>query len=103
MTKGSKLLVALNAHKGKQYEFEKQKTLRKKAEKKKKAEQESQPSKHDNGHEEELKVNHDISVPEQDSDGWESDESEDAPTPVSEKHVSQLFHKLFYWLLLDNG
>lgn len=95
MAKRSKLLAALDAHKGKNYEHKKQKTLQKKAEKKKKAKQEPLSSNHDNEHEEDLKLNDDVPAPEKDSDGWESDESEDVLTAVCKEHVLHLFHEFF--------
>ena len=99
MAKRSKLTTALDVYMGKNYELEKQKNLQKKAEKKRKAKHEPQSLEHVNEHEEESKLNDDITAPEKDSDGWEKDKSEDAPTAVSQEHVLHLFHEFCHRLL----
>lgn len=80
MAKG-KLLTALDAHRGRNHKVEKQKKLQKQAAKKKKSkapvstilEQEDVES----------EVNGTITMPEAESEGWESDESSAAePGPV---------------------
>ncbi|KAL9123357.1 MAG: hypothetical protein Q9187_000084 [Circinaria calcarea] len=83
MAKKSKLLTALDAHKGRNYKVEKQKALQRKAEKKKKmAKQAPQSPEGEDGdeHGARLKFNAETLLPEEESDGWESDKSEDAPT-----------------------
>lgn len=82
MAKKSKLLAALDAHKGRDYRLEKQKKLQKQAAKRKKARLQTQSTEAEIEHEEEttadVPVNgtgHDL---EDESEGWESDESEDA-------------------------
>lgn len=83
MVKKSKLLSALDAHKGKDYQHEKQKKSQKQAAKRKRElnppRQNSIIEVEDIG---ETGDNDLISQPEAESDGWEGDESEDA-TPVA--------------------
>ena len=82
MAKKSKLLAALDAHKGKDYKLQKQKKLRKQADRRKRSRPQPESSYVDdeeggalnNGAIKELGV---------ESDGWESEESEEAaPTAV---------------------
>lgn len=81
MVKKSKLLAALDAHKGKDYKLEKQKILQKKAEKRKKTKQREQSEDTEEG---ERKTEAKKSIVEPDgSEDWESDEGENAaPTAV---------------------
>ena len=74
MAKKSKLFAALDAHKGRDYIFERQKKQQKQAEKKKRL----KATKPDVKEKENLEVNAEGTVPvlEAESDGWESDESE---------------------------
>ena len=95
MVKKSKLLAALDAHKGTDYRLGKQKILQKKAEKRKKRKEAEQSSKAKvdgvereseigaavNGHTEKLGDY---------GDGWESDESRDGEEPI-EVHCQFLF------------
>lgn len=76
MVKKSKLLAALDAHKGKDYKLEKQKILQKKAEKRKKTKQREQSEDTEEG-EEKPEAKKSIVEPDG-SEGWESDESENA-------------------------
>ncbi|MCJ1478801.1 rRNA-processing protein and EBNA1-binding protein ebp2 [Lambiella insularis] len=71
MARKSKLLAALDAHKGRDYKLEKQKSLQKKAEKRKRSKQVVQHT--ENGHKS-------VPQPGEESAGWESDESEDEST-----------------------
>lgn len=73
MVKKSKLLAALDAHKGKDYKLEKQKILQKKAEKRKKT---KQPEQSEDTEEEEKKES--VVQPDGGSEGWESDKSDNA-------------------------
>ena len=80
MAKRSKLLAALDAHRGKDYKLEKQKKLQKQAASKKKSNPRLQSSDPADGpiggtpiYSSTLEALHD-------SEGWESDESEDATT-----------------------
>ena len=89
MAKKSKLLAALDAHKGRDYKVEKQKKQQKQAEKKKRL-KETQAL-------EEEKENNVVSTSDAgsavqvESDRWESDESEAAgPTPVLFPHRGPL-------------
>lgn len=88
MAKKGKLLTALDAHMGRNYKVQKQKALQKRAEKKKKKAKQApySPEGEDaDEHGARLKVNGDVLSTEEDSDGWESEKSKDAPTAVSEK------------------
>lgn len=79
MVKKSKLLAALDAHKGKDYQHEKQKKFQKQAAKRKR--KLNPPHQNPNtevGDTNETEVNGFIPQPEAESDGWEGDESEDA-------------------------
>lgn len=91
MAKKSKLFAALDAHKGRDYQLEKQKKFQKQAAKKKIARPRPQPAEVEVESEEETQA--DLSVDgvdgtngtnginlefEDESAGWESDESEDA-------------------------
>ena len=82
MAKKSKLLAALDAHKGRDYSLEKQKKLQKQAAKRKKARSQTQTTEAEIQTQEEIPAaipvngtNHEL---EDDTEGWESDESEDA-------------------------
>lgn len=77
MVKKSKLLAALDAHKGKDYKLEKQKILQKKAEKRKKTKQGKQSEDIEEG-ENETEAKESVVQPDAGSEGWESDESENA-------------------------
>lgn len=82
MVKKSKLLAALGAHKGKDYKLEKQKILQKKAEKRKKIKQ-REVSADTEGTESKTEAKESVLQPDAGSEGWESDESENAaPTVV---------------------
>lgn len=82
MAKKSKLLAALEAHKGKDYKLEKQKILQKKAEKRKKTKQREQSKDTEEG-EKTPEDKESIVQPDAVSEGWESDESENvAPAAV---------------------
>lgn len=73
----SKLLAALDAHQGRNYKIEKQKKLQKQAAKKKRSKapvQNNSEPKEDGV----TKLNGTIPMPEAESEGWESDESEAA-------------------------
>lgn len=78
MAKKSKLLAALDAHKGRDYKLEKQKKLQKQAERRKKAKTAEQVSSSDNAEENGAEVIGEGPRLEDESDGWESDESEAA-------------------------
>lgn len=77
MVKKSKLLAALDAHKGKDYKLEKQKILQKKAEKRKKTKQPEQSEDTEEG-EKKTEAKGSIVQPDAGSEGWESDKSENA-------------------------
>lgn len=77
MVKKSKLLAALDAHKGKDYKLEQQKILQKKAEKRKKTKQREQ-SEDTKERESKTEAKESIVQPAAGSEGWESDESEKA-------------------------
>ena len=88
MAKKSKLLAALDAHKGRDYQVEKQKELQKKAKRKKK-EQETpfiseDPCQPANQLQNNSKLDNGI-------DGWESDGSEDESVAVSDLSIVQSF------------
>ena len=90
----SKLLSALDAHRGRNYKVEKQKKLQKQAAKKKKS---KAPVSNNLEQEEdvETKINGTIPMPEAESEGWESDESEAAePGPVCENVMSRIYPML---------
>ena len=77
----SKLLTALDAHRGRNYKVEKQKKLQKQAAKKKKSK--APVTKNLDREDGETEVNGTVPMPEAESEGWESDESEAAePGPV---------------------
>lgn len=77
MAKKSKLLAALDAHKGRDYKLEKQKKLQKQAEKRNKL-RVAEASEAEDAEEGGSKLNGDGPRLEDESDGWESDESEAA-------------------------
>ena len=87
MVKKSKLLAALDAHKGRDYKLEKQKELQKRAEKRKKSKETVQSSNAEdeglNGFEARVTVQSDASKSEDQSDVYESDEGEKKPTAVN--------------------
>ena len=81
MAKKSKLLAALDAHKGRDYQAEKQKKQQKQAKKKKHLKKTKAPEEEKENLE--LVTNGAAPVLQSESDGWESDESEAAgPTTV---------------------
>ena len=87
MVKKSKLLSALDALKGKDYQHEKQKKFQKQAAKRKrKLNSPRQNSVIEVGDLGETRDNDLIPQPEAESDGWEGDESEDA-TPVAVRRL----------------
>ena len=83
MARKSKLLAALDAHKGKDYKLEKQKTLQKDAAKRKRIKAAAQISTDDAGSEPEAVGNDVQQQLGDDSEGWESDHNEEASTGVS--------------------
>lgn len=91
MAKKSKLLAALDAHKGRDYKLEKQKKQQKQAAKKNRTkvpglnlEEKENVEAHANGT---------TSMPEAESDGWESDESEAAEaTAVFRTSMTFIFY-----------
>ena len=85
MAKKSKLLAALDAHKGRDYKLEKQKKLQKQAERRKKTKTVEQVSGSDNADENVAKVIGNGPRLKEESDGWESDESE-AVAPMAVSH-----------------
>ena len=87
----SKLLTALDAHRGRDYKVEKQKKLQKQAAKKKKSKAPvSNHLEEEAGVESE--VNGTIPMPEAESEGWESDESSTAePGPVCGNVMSCIY------------
>ncbi|KAL9062838.1 MAG: hypothetical protein Q9161_009729 [Pseudevernia consocians] len=80
MAKKGKLLAALDAHKGRDYRLEKQKKQQKQAAKKKRTK--APGSKFEERENVESLANGTVSMPEAESDGWESDESEAAEATV---------------------
>lgn len=88
MVKKSKLLAALDAHKGKDYQHEKQKKFQKQAAtRKKKLNPPHQSPVTDIEDIGGIERNNSVTEPEAESDGWEGDESEDAtPMAVREPH-----------------
>ena len=78
MVKKSKLLAALDAYKGRNYKLEKQKNLRKQAAKKKGLSIQVRNSDAKSGPTGGESVDGLKLAPEENSGGWESDESEDA-------------------------
>ena len=76
MAKKGRLLAALDAHKGRDYILEKQKKQQKQAAKKKRTK--VPRSKLEGKESVEAQANGKVSMPEAESDGWESDESEAA-------------------------
>ena len=89
MSKKSKLLAALDAHQGRDYKSEKQKKLQKQAAKKirTKAPRSSLEEKENA----EVQANSTLPMPQDESDGWESDESEaEGETAVCRASVEHL-------------
>ena len=76
MAKKGKLLAALDAHKGRDYKLEKQKKQQKQAAKQKRTK--TPGSNLDEKKNVEAQANGTASMPDVESDGWESDESEAA-------------------------
>ena len=88
MPKKSKLLAALDAHKGKDYKLEKQKKLQKQAGKRKKLKHISEePPIGDT--DTTIDVNGIIPQLDEGSEGYETDESGDAPVAVSLMFITQ--------------
>ena len=78
----SKLLTALDSHRGRNYKVEKQRKLQKQAAKRKKS-KDPESNNSEQKEDVETEVNGTVPMPELESDGWESDESEAAePGPV---------------------
>ncbi|MCJ1417627.1 rRNA-processing protein and EBNA1-binding protein ebp2 [Xylographa parallela] len=88
MARKSKLLAALDAHKGKDYKLEKQKTLQKDAAKRKRIKAAAQISTDDAGSEPEAVGNDVQQQLGDDSERWESDHNEEASTG---QHVDNNF------------
>jgi rRNA-processing protein EBP2 len=80
MAKKSKLLAALDAHKGRNYELERQKGLQKKAEKRKNAQVAATSLEDEALFKDNVQGNGSGSQLEEDNEGWESEESEDVRT-----------------------
>ena len=76
MARKSKLYIALDAHKGRDYKSEKQKRQQKQAAKKKRTK--AQRPDHVGKENVEARPNSTTSMPKDESDGWESDGSEAA-------------------------
>lgn len=74
MARKSKLFIALDAHKGRDYKLEKQKRQQKQAAKKKRTK--AQGSDSEGKENVEARPNSTASMPKDESDGWESEESE---------------------------
>ena len=90
----SKLLTALDAHRGRNYKVEKQKKLQKQAAKKKKSQA---PASNDIEQKEEVETvaNSTIPMPEAESEDWESDKGEAAePGPVRGNLMSCIYSML---------
>ncbi len=78
MAKKSKLLAALDAHKGRDYKLEKQKKFQKQADKRKKSRPPPQQLEAENEREDGARINHVLKGSGSESDGWESEESKEA-------------------------
>lgn len=78
MAKKSKLLAALDAHKGRDHKLEKHKKLRKQADKRKKSRPQPQQSEAENKMDGGARINNGIKGSGTESDGWESEEGEEA-------------------------
>ncbi|MCJ1247750.1 rRNA-processing protein and EBNA1-binding protein ebp2 [Trapelia coarctata] len=87
MVKKSKLLAALDAHKGRNYEQERQKSLQKKAEKRKKAKTATKSFEDEDLVEDNAEGNSSAAQLEEDSEGWES---EDVEGVVEGAHLDNL-------------
>ena len=94
MAKKGKLLAALDAHKGRDYRLEKQKKQQKQAAKKKRTK--APGSKFEEREKVESLANGTVSMPEAESDGWESDESEAAEATVVCRASTT---SIIYWML----
>jgi len=95
MAKKSKLLAALDAHKGRNYELERQKGLQKKAEKRKNANVAAKSLEDEVLAEDNVQGNGSGPWLEEDNEGWEGEESEDVRTccgggEITGKRVVQL-------------
>ena len=89
MAKKSKLLAALDAHQGRDYKLEKQKKLQKQAAKKIRTK--APGSSLEEKENAEVQANSALPMPQDESDGWESDESEAAgETAVCRASVEHL-------------
>jgi len=78
MAKKSKLVAALDAHKGRDYNLEKQKKLQKQADKRKKSRPQPQQLEAENEREDGARINGVLKGSGSESEGWESEESEKA-------------------------
>lgn len=88
MAKKSKLLAALDAHKGRDYKLEKQKKLQKQAEKGKMSKVSKDTSDSEHTGEDGARLNgKEPRLAEEESEGWESDESEQA-APIEVCHTN---------------
>lgn len=75
MAKKGKLLAVLDAHKGRDYKIEKQKKQQRQAAKKKRSQAQG-PNCEEEKENVEARLEDTMSMPEAESDGWESEESE---------------------------
>ena len=91
MAKKSKLLAALDAYKGRDYKLEKQKQLQKQAERRKKSKVSKDASESENTGEDGARLNGKKPRLDEESDGWESDESEEA-APIEVCHTNSCHH-----------
>ena len=93
MAKKSKLLAALDAHKGRDYNLENQTQLQKQAERRKKSKVSKDASDAESTGEGGAQLNGKTSRLEEESDGWESDESEQAE-PFEVCHINLCHHQM---------
>ena len=91
MTKKSKLLAALDAHRGRDYKLERQKKQRKEAGKRKKVRQ-LQPSNAENEGRGSAPTSGTFEGQDIESDGWGSEGSEGAASPVVSAKNGLLWH-----------
>ena len=82
MAKKSKLLAALDAHKGKDYKLEKQKALRKKAARRKAVKESRSSSADENAVGDGNQLGNGVPEIQADSEGWESDNDAGEPHAV---------------------
>ena len=94
MAKKGKLLVALDAHKGRDYKLEKQKKLQKQAARKKKSDPRILDP--DDGPIGGAPINGTVLAAEADSEAWESDESEDITVEAVRLRAIYEFPAPFY-------